>query len=186
MITIAGSVHRSFIFPANFQTAFAYYSDFRRTLSFLDHISVTRQYAEDEYRMLYSATELGIYRVRIICDMKAEIDRRQGYLRVHPLEGIPPIQSKAGLYFLSGQGYYNSESIFNPDGDKTKIEYKLRLHARVPIPIGLRFMPIGVINEIARNITQWRITEIAEGFIERSLRAFGAYPNDTLTSPETI
>jgi hypothetical protein len=173
MIKIAGSAKRCFVFPADLQAAYEFYSDFRRTFSFLDHITILHHYGEGEYRMLYSATELGIYRVRVLCDLQAERDYRQGVLRIRPLERIASTRSKVGMYSLSGHGYFNSESLFKPNGNQTNIEYKLRLRARLPIPMGLRFMPRTVINEIARNITQWRINEIAEGFIDRSLRAYG-------------
>ena len=174
MIKLAGSVHRSFVFPADYQTAFNYYRDFNRTLSFLKHISVSNRYAEGEYRLEYNTKELGLYQVRLVCDMQVEIDHLQGILRIRPLQRASAVQSKAGMYSLYAQGFYNSESIFRAHGDRTEIEYKLRLRARLPIPMGLRFMPGSVINEIARNITRWRIREIADGFIERSLRAFGS------------
>ena len=122
--------------------------------------------------MLYSATELGIYRVRVICDMTAIIERKRNILRIQPLDGKPPVRRKAGMYSLSGQGYFNSVSIFKPQDGVTEIDYSLELSATLPIPIGLRFMPVSLVNEIARNIVQWRVNEIVGKFIERSLHTF--------------
>ena len=122
--------------------------------------------------MLYRTTELGIYRVRVICDMAAQIDRDAGVLRIQPLDGHPPVKSKAGMYSLSGQGFFRSVSIFHPQDEFTEIDYSLKLSATLPIPIGLRFMPVGLVNEIARNIVQWRITEIVGKFIDRSLHTY--------------
>ena len=148
MINISGSVSRSFIFPSDFDTAFDFYSNLQRTFSFLDHISILEQYSPGEYRMLYHATELGIYHVRVFCDIQTETDRRSGVLQITPLESYPPIASKAGLYSLSSQGIYSSESIFSIQAEGTEIKYKLSMHASLPVPLGLRFMPVGVINEI--------------------------------------
>ena len=172
MVNISGSVQRSFLFPADIDTALNYYSNLHRTFSFIDHISIMHHHGDEEYRMVYHATELGIYRVRIFCDIRAEVDCHQSELRVHSLDHYPPMSSKAGIYSLSSQGSYNSRSIFKANGDQTEIKYDLQLNASLPIPIGLRFMPEQVIGQIANNITQWRITQIAENFIDRSLRAF--------------
>lgn len=172
MITINGSVQRSFVFPADIPTAFDYYKDMSRTLNFLSHISILDRYDEERYRVLYKTTELSIYRVRIICDIQVESDPYNGLLLIHPICESYPVKTQSGLYSLSGQGLYSSESNFTSEGDQTRIDYKLELHASLPVPLGLRFMPGAVINSIARNITQWRINEIAEGFIERSVRAF--------------
>jgi hypothetical protein len=172
MIKISGSVHRSFTFPADLETAFNYYCDMNRTLNFLPHITILQRYADGQYRMLFSTTELGIYRVRVVCDMQAIEDRKNWVLRIVPFDQVRSIQSEAGMYSLTGQGYYTSKSTFKSISDQTEIEYALDLDAQLPLPLGLRFMPGSVVNSIARNITRWRIHETAEGFIERSMRAF--------------
>ena len=122
--------------------------------------------------MIYATSELGIYRVRVFCDMETEIDHENGVIHITPYNEVEPIRNKAGMYSLSGQGYYSSESIFHNRGEQTEIEYTMEMNASLPVPLGLRFMPGALINEIARNITQWRIEEIAQGFIDRSLQAF--------------
>jgi len=172
MIKITGETHRSFIFPAELPTAFEYYSDLNRTFSILPHISILQQYDEGQFRMLFSTTELGIYRVRLICDLQAEIDQDHWIVRFLPLAEAPHVKNKAGISSLSGKGYYSSISLFRPQENHTQIDYKLRLHANLPVPFGLRFMPTNIINDIAARITQWRINEIAETFIEHSLYAF--------------
>jgi hypothetical protein len=172
MISITGAAHRSFIFPADLPTTFEYYNDVGRVLHFLPHISILQQYTEHQYRMLYSAAELGIYQVRVICDMQAEPDRQAWALRISPLEGARAAQSEVGMYLLSGYGYFNSESLFFEEGKATRIEYHLKLRANLPIPLGLRLVPRRVTQSIARSITQWRIDEIVAGFIERSIRVF--------------
>ena len=172
MIDIAGSVRRSFIFPADVRSAFEFYAHINRTLSFLDHISILQQYTSDEYRMLYKTTELGIYRVRVICDMTTKIDREEHILRIEPLNGRQAVKSKAGMYSLSGQGFFNSASVFRSQEESTEIDYSLKLSATLPVPIGLRFMPVSLVNEIARTIVQWRMTEIVENFIARSIHTY--------------
>ena len=173
MINIGGSVHRSFVFPADTQTAFRYYANMRHTLNMIPHISIHEHWDEHKYRMLYSTTELGIYRVRIFCNIQTQLDQDRGVMHVYPLEEGTVIKSKVGVYSLSAQGEYSSTSTFYEiDAGKTEIDYRLNLHAQLPIPLGLRLMPSRLLNEIAQSITQWRIEEIANGFIERSMSAF--------------
>jgi hypothetical protein len=172
MITITGSVHRSFQFPSQREAAFDFYADVRRTLSMLPHISVVRQYRPDQYRMVYSTTELGIYRVRMLCDIQTELDREAGLLRILPMSNPPPVTSEAGIYSLTGQGTFASQSVFSNTGQSTVVDYQFRLSADLPVPLGIRFMPESVLNGIAGSITQWRIDEIVDGFIQRSIDAY--------------
>lgn len=172
MITIAGTAHRSFSFPADLTTAFEFYSDMQRTFGFLSHISILKHYSEEQYRMAYHSTELGIYRIQIICNIQAELDQKTSVIRIRPLKSVPAIQNKAGLYSLTAQGYFTSDSIFSQQDGKTEIDYRLKLNAKLPVPHGVRFMPGPVINNIARGITQRRLQEVVEGFIQRSTRAF--------------
>jgi hypothetical protein len=172
MITITGSVHRSFQFPSHREAAFDFYADVRRTLSMLPHISVVRQYRPDQYRMVYSTTELGIYRVRMLCDIQTELDRKAGVLRIQPMPDPPPVASEAGIYSLTGQGIFASQSIFSNTGQSTEVEYQFHLSGELPVPLGIRFMPESVLNGIASSITQWRIDEIVDGFIQRSIDAY--------------
>jgi hypothetical protein len=76
------------------------------------------------------------------------------------------------MYSLTAYGSYSSVSHFFQAGPQTKIDYKVKLNAKLPIPFGVRLMPKSVLNSIARNITQWRILETVEGFIERSIHNF--------------
>jgi hypothetical protein len=107
-----------------------------------------------------------------MCDIQVSLDRKACILRISPLENILPITLEAGIYSLTGYGYFNSESIFTDLGNQTEIDYHLSLRARLPIPFGIRLMPTSLLNSIAHSITQWRIDEIAEGFIKRSLQAY--------------
>jgi hypothetical protein len=172
MITIAGSVHRAFTFPGDLPTALEYFGEMGRTLNYLPHIAILRKYADDQYRMLFSTTELGVYHVRLFCDIKTELDRKACAIRIRPLQDVPPVEPDAGLYSLTGQGYYASDSLFTEQDRQTEIVYQLTLRAELPEPFGLRFVPDGVLHRIAHNITDWRIHETADGFIDRSRRAF--------------
>jgi hypothetical protein len=58
------------------------------------------------------------------------------------------------------------------EGEQTRIEYELDLQAELPTPLALRVVPGGVLNRISYNITNWRIDEIAGGFIENSIAHF--------------
>jgi hypothetical protein len=172
MIAIAGYVHRSFHFPAHLEAAFDYYADIRRTLIMLPHISIVQQYSADQYRMMYSTSELGIYRVRLLCDIQTKLDRNANILRIQPMPAPRPVVTEAGVYSLTGQGFFTSQSIFRSNGGATEIEYQFRLSADLPVPFGIRFMPESVLNGITSSITQWRIDEIVDGFIQRSVDTY--------------
>ena len=173
MIKIAGFARRTFIFPADLPTAYTYYSDVSRVLTYLPHINLVRAYAYDQFRMLYSTIELGIYHVRIFCDLRTTLNTEAGrMIRISPFESMPPVKSEASFNSLTAPGSYSSLSIFYENGDKTRIDYSMTLQARLPTPLGLRLMPDRVVNSIAKSITESRTREIVNGFIERSIDAF--------------
>lgn len=175
MIEVAGAVQRSFIFPASRPAAFAFYGDFSRIIGHLSHISLTRTYEDGRFRVLYDSTELGLYHIRIYCDAQVEPDQKKWVLRVKPLEGKPPIKPQAGLNSSKAQGLYSSESVFHDEGGHTLIDYKLKLNAQLPPPLALKLVPGKILDEIAWNITHWRIHQIADSFIESSIAAFNRH-----------
>ncbi|MEW5868634.1 MAG: DUF1997 domain-containing protein [Chloroflexota bacterium] len=174
MIEIVGLAHRSFIFPADQQNTFTYYNDLQQAFNHLPHISLLQCFSDTQYRMRYSTVEMGIYRVRIICDLQVESDPTAWAIRIRPLAAARPMRSEWNLHSLSGYGYFNSESLFFEQGEQTRVDYHLKLNARLPVPLGLRYMPSTVIQRIANSIVNARMTEIADQFIARSVKAYEA------------
>ncbi len=172
MITIAGTTRQTFGFPADIATASNFYRDLGRILHCLPHIQLVRAYGPDQFRVMYHTLELSVYRVRIYCDMQVHFDKAAQTLHVSPLLNKPPVESEATIHSLTAQGYFTSQSIFRPRGDHSLVDYQLSLEARLPKPLGLMLMPDKVIEQIAGNITEWRIHEIAGGFIRRSVQAY--------------
>jgi hypothetical protein len=172
MINIEGSINRTFIFPAELPLAFAYYSDLGRLLPYLPHISLVRSYNYNQFRVLYSTTELGTYHIRVFCDLQALMDDENKMLHINPLNAAPPVKTEAQAKTTTTQGHFSSRCVFYDAGDETKIEYSLQLRANLPPPRSMRFMPGAMVNRIADNITERRVREIIEGFIERSIAAF--------------
>jgi hypothetical protein len=171
MIKVSGSARRSFIFPGELPLAYAFYGDVARLLNYLPHIYMVRAYGPDRFRLLYNTTELGTYHIQIFADVQTTLDK--GWvIRVHPLEGLAPAETKAGINSSTAQGYFSSQSVFRDNGDRTQIEYSLQLQASLPTPTALRFMPSAMVGRIAKSITSMRIREITEGFVERSISAF--------------
>lgn len=171
MIRVAGSAHRSFIFPAELPLAYAYYADIGRVLRHLPHICLAQTYSPGQLRLVYRSTELGIYRVRIFADVQTILE--DGHvLHVRPVDGLPPVQAQYGAHSTTAQGEFTSQSVFRDIGSQTEIEYSLRLQADLPTPRGLRMMPGVVVGSIARSITHTRIREIVAGFVADSVRAF--------------
>jgi hypothetical protein len=122
--------------------------------------------------MRYETVEMGIYQVKMDCDLEASLDRIKNILEIRPLQGCTPISTHTGIHSLAGQGYFASQSVFRVSGMETAIDYRLHIEASLPIPLALRLVPLFATNRLARIITQRRMVEIADGFIENSIRAF--------------
>jgi hypothetical protein len=174
MITIAGTTRQTFDFPADIATASSFYRDFSRILRYLPHIHLIKTYGPDQFRVMYHTLELSVYRVRIYCDLQVRYDEASQTLHVAPLFNKPPVKSEATVHSLTAQGYFTSQSIFLPRGDHSVVDYQLSLKARLPKPFGLMLMPDKVIEQVAGNVTEWRIHEIAGGFIKRSVQEYRA------------
>jgi hypothetical protein len=172
MITLAGTAHHSFTFPADCRAALGYFCDARRTLSCLPHITILKEYARDRFRLWYRATELGIYQVLLSCDIQVEPDWENGVLRIHPLKSGPAVPSQAGMYSLTAPATFQSESIFTGAGSQTQVDYRLHLHAELPTPLAVRLLPKRVLDGIAHSISDRRMDEIAVRFIERSIHLY--------------
>ena len=172
MIKIAGTTRQTFGFPADITTASCFYRDFSRILHFLPHIQLVKAYGPDQFRVMYHTMELSLYRVRIYCDLQVSYDEASRTLHVMPLLDKQPIRSEATVHSLTAQGYFTSQSIFRARDDFSVVDYGLSLEARLPKPLGLMLMPDKVIEQIASNITDWRIHEIAGGFIKQSVQEY--------------
>ncbi|RMF51039.1 MAG: SRPBCC family protein [Anaerolineae bacterium] len=168
-IRLDGRTQRSFLFPAPLEDAFRYYTNITHILQFLPHITLLEELGNQRYRVLYHSTELNVYRVRLYCDLEAEISTENYTLVFRALEESSPVQAKAGLDWLVAPGWYSSTSVFSPREDgQTAVEYSLRLWADLPRPWGLGMLPNGTMNRIANAIAQYRIREVADGFIKRT------------------
>ncbi|MCP4427989.1 MAG: hypothetical protein GY803_26180 [Chloroflexi bacterium] len=175
IIWVNGAVQRSFHFPADPATALAFYNDLGRITQFLPHISLQKTYGRNRARALYHTRELGAFQVRIFCDLQSEADATDRILTVRPIKTAPAVPADRGFYHTSAQGQFASESRFYPNGDQTRIVYRLQLGAELPPPFGLQLLPGDLLNRIAASITNGRIDEIVSGFIERSIAAFPAW-----------
>lgn len=175
MIRIAGSVARTFTFPADLPATRAYFTDYAHIFSQLPHIRKIKTYGPGQFRMLYHTTELNIYDVKIYCDLQARYDEARQALIVQPLSRAAPVKARVTLKSLAGQGWYSSESSLTETGGQTQVHYRLRLEAALPKPFGLSMVPDSVLNRIAHSITLYRIHEIADGFVERSLADYQRY-----------
>ncbi len=172
MIKLAGTARRSFTFPADLVTTYAYYGDLQHVLKYLPHITVVKQHADDHFRVLYSSNELGAYTIRVFCDMRATLDGGRRLIRIVPEEGLPPIHPAASFYATSGRGYFSMESLFTEAGNSTEINFTLQLEARLPMPRGMRFVLGGIVDRVARSITDNRMNEIIDGFVQQTTSAF--------------
>jgi hypothetical protein len=172
MIQIAGSCHRSFIFPAGLPTAYAFYNDLSTVLGWLDHISIVKRYSDSQFRMLYCSTELGLYHVNLYCDLRTQLDQNRKAIYIRPFKQLQEVKKESAANSLFATGSFSSASLFYEEGNQTRIEYSLQLSASMPVPFGLRLMPKRVMNGIANSITEYRIYEIAEGFIQHSISAY--------------
>ena len=172
MILINGTSRQTFIFPAEISTASAFYRDFSRILHYLPHIYLVKAYGPDQFRVMYHTLELNVYRVRIYCDLQVRYNETTQTLHVTPLFDKPAVRTEVTVNSLSGQGFFTSQSVFRVQGDQTCVDYGINLEARLPKPFGLMLMPDRVLQQIAGNITEWRVHEISNGFIKRSIQEY--------------
>ncbi len=183
MIKIASSVKIAFMFPANRDTAFAYYSDIPRLVEHLKHIDLvpTENLVENEYRLWYHTVELGRYHIHVYCDIRVELDDKNHRILLLPIQSYPPVPTKVTVNSTSTRGYYSSEGFFIAAGpDSTRIEYTLKLQASPPKPKGMRLVPGKIVDSVAQNITTSRMKEIADGFIESSVQGFPLWRDEQI------
>ena len=170
MIHIAVSAQRVFIVPAGLARTTSHFRDFGHTLDYLaPHLRLFATYAGNQYRMLYSVTEAGVYRVAFYCDIQVQFDESSQILSVTPLEGVPPVAPKATLNSLTGQGTYRSRSAFQPAGPHTRITYDVEIEAEVPKRLEWKLIPDAVITRVVEDVVQRRLNEITDTFIARSI-----------------
>jgi hypothetical protein len=172
MIEMAGGAERSYLFPAPPAAAFGFHRDFPRSIARLPHITLVAPLGPDRWRLRYAATEAGLYRVCIDCDVLAVADEAAHTILVLPLPEPEPAGGEAGLYSMAGRGRYRSAIRFAAEGAATRVTTRLSLSARLPTALSLRWLPQRAVAAAAERIVQRRIEEILGRFIEASLAAF--------------
>ena len=168
MINITVSTRRTFTFPAELSTATAYFRDFENVLRYLPHLRLVKTYASNQYRILYSTAEAGVYHVAFYCDIGVQFDEAAQILRVTPLTGIAPVLPKATFNSLTGQGYYRSQSIFLPAGAHTSVTYEVEIKASVPKRLEWKLIPDAVMKRVIEDVVHRRLQESTNAFITRS------------------
>jgi hypothetical protein len=172
MIRLAGTAKRSFLFPSNLDIAMHFYADMGGLFKYLPHITLVKTYSKTQFRVLYSSTELSIYRIQLYCDLEVSFDQENALIKVGTLQGKKPIKPKAGMHSSRGAAEFLSVSEFKPEGDETRIYYHLTLSGGLPTPKAFSIVPGAITNHIAESIAKRRIFEIADGFIAGSLTDF--------------
>jgi hypothetical protein len=174
MIKITGSIKRSFIFPATVRESISFYSEFKRIIQFLPHISLVHMYSPNQIRVLFQSIELGAYTIRIFCDLACEADEENRAIKVFPVKIplAPPVLTETTVRGTTGHGLFSLDSYFYALGEKTRVEYVIRMQGQLDRPSAMKLMPRRVVNKIAQSITENRIREIADGFIQQSMGAF--------------
>ncbi|UCE30564.1 MAG: hypothetical protein JSW68_10930 [Burkholderiales bacterium] len=172
MIQIRGSAQRSFRFPASARQALDFYRDAERAVGFLNHVTIDARLGADRYRLAYEATEAALYRVRILCQVRAVTDDAKRSIVIEPVEAAPAAAYARGLNSMTGYGRYASRMRFRAEGERTRVEYALSLEASLPIALSLRFVPRARLAAAADRIMRRRIEEIVQGFVEASVGAF--------------
>lgn len=172
MIKIAAKARFSFMFPADRKTTFEFYSDMRRMPDYLKHIELVVSDSNSGFRLYYNTVELGTYHIHVYCDVRMDCNLDDYSVDIVSVENLPPIETHVTINATTTRGFYSSEAFFHEEGDETRVEYTLSLQAKPPRPKGMRFMPRKMVDKIANNITNHRMREIAENFIESSIADF--------------
>jgi hypothetical protein len=183
MIKVTGSIKRAFIFPSDTMTAMSYYNQLARITQFMPYINLVELYNDRQIRVLYKTLELGSYTIRIFCDLESKLDHEKGRLSLEPLYINTPVEASASVNSTTGQGIFSLiADFFEIDNTQTRVEYEISLEGALPRPLGMRLMPRRVVNRIAKNITDSRIREIADGFIKASVAAFSEWQAENQTA----
>lgn len=172
MIKLVGQVQRSFEFPADLETTFAYFSDVPRLIGYLPYITLEHINENGDMRVKFSSTELASYQFNVLCDFRTVLNHKDYLLEIRPLDNLPAIQPEQTMNSTTARGYFGCVARFTAAGEQTNIDYTIEIEGKVPRPWGLRFMPGGVINRIAKSIANGRLKEIADGFVNNSTAAF--------------
>ncbi|WP_374686286.1 DUF1997 domain-containing protein [Promineifilum sp.] len=176
MITLNGTVQRTFSFPADPLTTLVYFSDLSRVARLLPHISVVETYSAEKVRIRFQTVELGAYTINIYCDLELQTNPDSYTIIIRPLAGCEEVEANATLNATTGYGYYSSTARLAPAEDGTTIFYQFQFQSKLTRPRGLRMVPKRVVDRIAQSISSGRVQEIADGFMESALEAFDDLP----------
>ncbi|HSH01674.1 MAG TPA: hypothetical protein VLL52_04085 [Anaerolineae bacterium] len=133
---------------------------------------MVKQFNNHQFRMHYQTVELAAYHINVFSDIATQVDYDAHIIHITPLANYEPVQTSASMNATTAPGTFSMRSVFEAMGGQTRVEYQLEIHSNLPRPTGLRLMPRTVVNKITQNITQKRMREIAEGFIENSIEGF--------------
>lgn len=172
MLSLNGSIHRQFFFPADLLTTLIYFSDLSRVVYSLPHINLEEEYSNNKVRIRYQTVELGAYTINIYCDLALDVEIDRSIIKVYPLAGYPEVSGSATLNATTGYGYYSSLAVLTPQEGGTAIDYQLKFESKLPRPRGLRMMPKRVVDRIAQSISIGRVEEIADGFMKNAIDVF--------------
>lgn len=172
MLTIAGAARRSYLFPAGLAKTFAYHRDVDRLIGFLPHITVIRKEGGGRFRLLYSAEEARIYRVRIFCDVVVAADPDRPSVRIAAARPAQPAAFGAGFNSMTGSGEFTERIVFKDAGEQTRIECSIGIRAVLPVALSLRLVPRAPLQAAADRIFRKRLDEILACFVDRSIRDY--------------
>lgn len=175
MIKLNGSAQREFDFFSDTETAMRFFGVLSSMIQYLPHIELVESYSPTQVRVCYSTLELGAYTINIITDLELITDSEGLAIFIRPLKGKDPVEEEATLNTTIGYGYFTSAAYFDDMGDRTHIDFRLKMAANLPRPRGLRMMPGRVVNRIATSISQGRVNEIMEGFMENAMASFPSW-----------
>lgn len=175
MIKLNGAAQREFQFCTDVDCALQYFGVLSQMIQHLPHIELIEEYSPTEVRVRYSSLELGAYTINIITDLELIADPDNQSIFIRPLKGKDPVKGEASLNSTIGYGYFTSAAYLEDCADGTFIDFRLKIAANLPRPRGLRMMPGRVVNRIASSVSQGRVNEIIDGFMENAVDSFPAW-----------
>ena len=175
MINIAGSATFSFKFPAPPELALDFFADIPRLITHLSYIDLMGASNNGLHRVRYETVEMNAYTIRVLCDVRLNVDRENRRIHIAPVSSRPAIPSHASFSSTEGRGLYENVIRFVPEEESSKVEMRLKLNADLPRPHSMKLMPGRTVNKIAHGITHQRIREIAESFVKSSVNAYPSW-----------
>lgn len=183
MMKFSGSVDRTFDFPDGRKNSFDFFADLPRIVSLFSDIEIDAISSQDPsvFRLAYHSTEMGVYEVRAICDVRMIKDEEKFEIKLIPAaaKDFPPVKAEMTPQKTRSVGELNAIlTMLDENGETTMIRYQFSMISQVPISGLMRFVPLKPIEEMVRNLIKSRLDVQVNQFIQQAIRLHATHQEE--------